>query len=379
MERIVKDAPGPNRSRAGVLKHAGKPAIQMSDYEDIGDIEVIAPNFKYRLSGVTSTLERVVPVQGRSLRIAALGPALSVGVPRIRFLDLLRLRSLPQGKPWRIWHARRNVEMLVGLVLRHILRAPLRLVFTSASQRRHTRWTKFLIGKMDAVISTSSKTASYLEVPSVVVRHGIDASRFRPTERKSELLTRLGLPHLKWIGCFGRIRHQKGTDVFVDAMIRIMETRPDVGAIVLGRAVGKHRRFLEELKRKVRESGLSSRILFPREVAPSETPDWYAALDLFVAPQRWEGFGVTPLEAMATGVPVVATTVGAFPELVAPDSTGALIPPSDPSAMATAIARLIDDDTLRSRLGSQARIHVMTHFTLESEAAGINAVYHSLK
>ena len=350
----------------------------MTSYQDIRRVWVIAPNFKQRLSGVTATLERVIPVQARSLPIAALAPRLAQTVPRVRFRDLPALRTPPEGRPWRIWHARRNVEMLGGILLRLVLRAPLKLVFTSASQRRHTAWSRFLIRRMDAVISTSSKTASYLERPSVVVRHGIDAAQFQPAASKPALLARLGLPPLRWVGCLGRIRHQKGTDVFVDAMIQVARDRPDVGAIVMGRAVGRHGTFLATLRQRVREAGLAQRILFPPEVPPSQTPDWYAALDVFVAPQRWEGFGVTPLEAMAAGVPVVATTVGAFPELVVPGETGALVPPGEVGPMQAELARLLDDEGLRSWMGANARNHVARHFTLESEANAINDVYRTL-
>ena len=76
-------------------------------------------------------------------------------------------------------------------------------------------------------------------------------------------------------------------------------------------------------------AGLQDRILFLPEVPVEEMPRWYQALDLLVAPQRWEGFGLTPLEAMACGVPVIATTVGAFDELVVEGETGRLIPPGD--------------------------------------------------
>lgn len=351
----------------------------MPNFRDIRDTWVIAPNFKRRLSGVTATLERVVPVQARSLPIAALGPVLADGVPRVRFRDLTRLRTPPAGHPWRVWHARRNVEMLGGLLLRHWFRARLRLVFTSASQRRHTAWSRFLIRRMDAVISTSSRTASYLERPSTVVRHGIDASQFQPPPNKAALLQRLALPPLRWVGCFGRIRHQKGTDVFVDAMIRVLKDRPGTGALVMGRAVGHHAAFLAGLQQRVRDAGLADRILFPPEVPPSGTPDWYAALDVFVAPQRWEGFGVTPLEAMATGVPVVATTVGAFPELVQTGVTGALVPPGDVEAMALAVGRLLDDEALRRNQGAAGRDRVRKHFTLEAEAEALNAVYRQLE
>jgi len=348
-------------------------------YLDAGEVDVIAPNFKWRLSGVTSTLERVVPVQGRWVRIVALGPKLAAGVPRVRFRDLPRLWFRPSGGGVRVWHARRNVEMLAGVVMRDLLRMPLRLVFTSASQRHHTGWSRFLIGRMDAVISTSGRTATYLKRASTVVRHGIDTGQFRPAADRGGVRRGLGLPEgLVLVGCFGRIRHQKGTDVFVDAMIRGMGERGDVGAVVLGRAVGGDAGYLAGLRERVREAGMEGRFFFPDEVAPSETPDWYAALDLFVAPQRWEGFGVTPLEAMAAGVPVVATSVGAFPELVVPGETGEIIPPGDVGAMAVAVGGLLEDPGRLARMGEAARRHVGERFSLEAEAEAINAVYFGL-
>jgi mannosyltransferase len=360
-------------SRAGFF-----PADNRPWWVDMREVEVVAPNFKRRLSGVTSTLERVVPLQARSVKIAALGPVLPPHVPRIRFRDLLRIWSHPAGRAFRVWHARRNVEMLAGVVLRNLLGAPLKLVFTSASQREHTAWTRFLIRRMDALISTSSRTASYLKHPSTVIRHGIDPDQFRPVADKTAQRARLGLPNLRFVGCFGRIRRQKGTDVFMDAMIRLLPSRPDAGAIVLGRALGKHRLLLTELKRKVKLTGLSDRIFFPTEVPPSQTPDWYAALDVFVAPQRWEGFGVTPLEAMASGVPVVATSVGAFPELVVPEVTGAIIPPGDVEEMVREVGRLLDEAARLAQLGVNARRHVTENLSLTAEAEGINAVYRNL-
>ena len=119
----------------------------------VPDPEVIAPNFKRRLSGVTTTLLRVVPVQARFLRIAALGPVLPDETPQVRFGDLSRLGRAPEGRPFRLWHARRNVEMLGGLILRDLLRYQMKLVFTSASQRKHTAWSRFLIRRMDIQIA----------------------------------------------------------------------------------------------------------------------------------------------------------------------------------------------------------------------------------
>ncbi|MCV0397597.1 MAG: glycosyltransferase family 4 protein [Rhizobiaceae bacterium] len=343
----------------------------------MGAVEVIAPNFKRRLSGVTSTIVQLVPLQARRLGIATLGPGLPDALPKMRARDLAGLWRRPRGRPFRVWHARRNVEMLAGLVLRDLLRAPLRLVFTSASQRRHTAWTRFLIGRMDAVVATSARTGAYLSVPHRVVLHGIDAARFSPPADRAEACLAVGLdPALSWVGCFGRVRRQKGTDLFVDAVIALLPSRPRWGAVIAGRATADHRSFEDELKKRVEQAGLAGRIRFVGEHA--DIPPWYRALSLFVAPQRWEGFGLTPLEAMASGVPVVATDVGAFSELVVEGETGTIVPPDDLAAMTSAATRFMDDDGLRDRAGSAAISHVRRNFPLEREAGELAEIYEAL-
>ena len=349
----------------------------MTSYLDPASVDVIAPNFKRRLSGVTATIVRLVPLQARDIAIAATGPVLPDHVPQIRLASLpVMTRRGPSGA--RVWHARRNTEMIGGLVLKHLLRKRLKLLFTSASQRHHTGLTKALIRRMDAVVATSRKTAAYLERDATVILHGIDTDTFQPPEDKAALKAALGLPAGPLIGCYGRIRAQKGTDVFVDAMIEVLRDRPGAGGIVMGRATEKHQGFERGLREKVAAAGLSDRLLFCPEVPVHEIARWYQVLDLFVAPQRWEGFGLTPLEAMACGVPTVATTVGAFEELIVEGETGHLIPPGEVAPMATAVAALLDDEAERARQSAAARAHVERNFRIEGEATALNAVYRRL-
>ena len=341
---------------------------------DIRDIEVIAPNLKRRLSGVTATVVRLVPLQARMIGIAATGPGLSPHVPH---LALRRMFLMPRNR-LRVWHARRNTEMALGLVLRGLFRRRLALLFTSASQRRHTGYTRWLIGRMDGLVATSERSARYLERRPEVILHGIDTAGFSPPADRAALRARLGLPaDHAIIGCFGRIRAQKGTDAFVEAAITLLNDRPGATAIVMGRATEGHEGFLAGLRDRVGAAGLGGRIRFLPEVPVHEVADWYRALDLYVAPQRWEGFGLTPIEAMACGVPVVATRVGAFEEIVA-EGTGSLVPPGDIPALAEAIAPYLDDAEKRQRAGRAALAHVRARFRIEDEAAALVAVYRRL-
>lgn len=335
----------------------------------IEDIEVIAPHFKRRLSGVTSTIIQLVPRQlAAGVKIATLGPGLPAGLPRMRYRQLAGLwRALPDGRP-RVWHARRNIEMLAGIVLRDLLGMKLKLLFTSASQRRHTRYSRWLISRMDHVVATSGKTGSFLTVPHTVVMHGIDTDRFHPADRAAR--TRLR------IGCAGRIRHQKGTDLFIDALIALLPRYPAWEGEAIGRVTREHEGFADDLRRRIDAAGLSDRLRLASET--TEITGWYRSLDLYVAPSRTEGFGLTPLEAMATGLPVIAGDVGAYPELIVQGRTGAVVPTGDLAAYIAALEPYLADPELARRHGENARAYARARFDIGNEVQGLSAVYAAL-
>ena len=341
---------------------------------DIRTVEVIAPNLKRRLSGVTSTIVQLVPAQAaRGVRIATFGPGLPDGLPKITARDLLSMWRPPAGRRARIWHARRNTEMMAGLILKSVLRMPLKLVFTSAAQRHHTRYTRFLIRNMDAVIATSARSGSFLQVPHTVVMHGVDLERFHPPVGDESDWARSGLPGRFGIGCFGRIRHQKGTDLFVEAMIRLLPFYPDWTATIFGRVTADNAGFAEQLSARIARAGLSERIRFMGEV-PDVKP-WLRRVSVCVAPSRNEGFGLTPLEAMASLTAVVASDAGAYAELVEEGATGYVTPAGDGAALAEAIERYLADPALASRHAEAGLARVRARFALGREAEGVETVY----
>jgi len=336
------------------------------------DPDVIAPNLKRRLSGVTATVVRLIPVQARQIGIVTTGPGLPADLPH---LPLWRVALLSRRR-WRVWHARRNTEMVLGLVLRHVMRRRFRLLFTSAAQRHHKPLTRWLIGRMDAVIATSPKAAGYLRRPATVILHGVDTTVFTPAD-KAALRRDLGLPDGVLIGCFGRIRAQKGVDLLVEAALALLPARPDVGVIFTGRITPDNAAFHADLAARIAAAGLTGRIRFLGELPWAQVVRHYQALDLFCAPARWEGFGLTPLEAMACGVPVVVSDVGAFAQLVTP-AVGTLVPPGDQAALTAALGAWIDDPARRAAGAAAARAHVLAHHRIEDEAQAICDLYRGL-
>jgi mannosyltransferase len=341
---------------------------------DITQIDVIAPNLKRRLSGVTATVVRLIPIQACMIGIAATGPGLPSDIPHI---PLIRCFVLPRDR-WRVWHARRNTEMLLGLILRDVFHRRLKLLFTSAAQRHHKPFTKGLIARMDAVVATSARAAAYLDRPATVVMHGVDCDTFHPAPDRAALRTELGLPDGLLVGCFGRIRAQKGVDLLVDAVLRLLPARAHVHVIFTGRVTDDQRDFHAGLVARIAAAGLTDRIRFLGELPWADVVRHYQALDLFVAPARWEGFGLTPLEAMACGVPVVAARVGAFEALLLDGATGSLVPPGDADALTTALQGWIDDSERLPATGARARAHVLAHHRIETEAETLVGIYRKL-
>ncbi|WP_199260072.1 glycosyltransferase family 4 protein [Paracoccus binzhouensis] len=339
------------------------------------DIEVVAPNLKRRLSGVTATVVRLIPVQARMIGIVTTGPGLPPALPHI---PLSRAATLPRDR-WRVWHARRNTEMALGLILRRILRRKYKMLFTSAAQRQHTGFTRWLIRQQDALIATSPQAASYLERSATVILHGVDLSVFHPASDRAALRAELGFaPDDIVIGCFGRIRAQKGVDLLVEAALRLFPQRPRAKLVFTGRVTPDNQAFFDAQQARIAAAGLSDRIRFLGEIPWEQVVRTYQALDLFAAPARWEGFGLTPLEAMACGVPVVAARVGAYETLIRDGETGNLVARDDAEALAAALAHWLDDDAGRRAAGQAARAHVEANHAIEAEARAIVEVYRRL-
>jgi mannosyltransferase len=346
----------------------------MMNDRDLAGIEVIIPNLHRRYSGVTATNRMIAPRVARVVRAAWLGRDAPENIQRITFGDLLRLRRATRP---RIWHARRNNEMMIGLLLKR-LGWNLRLVFTSAGQRHHSWTTRFLLARMDAVIATSKFSASYLQRPATVVLHGVDPLVYCPPPDRAAAFAETKLPGRYGIGCFGRVRAQKGTDVFVEAMCRLLPQYPDFTAVVIGAIAIEQRPFVERLEQQVQAAGLTDRIRFLGELPIEEVPRWYQRILIYAFTSRVEGFGLTLLEAMAAGTALVAARAGAAEAVIANGETGLLVPPGDADALVAALEPLMRDPQRALEMGRLARAQAIARFSIDVEAARIADVYRSI-
>jgi phosphatidylinositol alpha-1,6-mannosyltransferase len=154
----------------------------------------------------------------------------------------------------------------------------------------------------------------------------------------------------------------KRVDTLLEAMPHVLQRhRAELSIIGTGSR-------LDEYVALVQTLGIEEEVHFLGHVDHSKLPAHYASAHLFVLPSRMENFPLVLLEAMAGGLPVVATAVGGVPEMVVHGETGLLIPPNDPQALAEAINSLLDDPERMEAMGAKGRQRVMERFTWDKVA-----------
>ena len=184
-----------------------------------------------------------------------------------------------------------------------------------------------------------------------IVPVGVDTDHFRP------------LPHVTRVP--GRIMTTASADVALKGLLPLLEavakvrTERDSELVVVGKP-----RDGSSIPATIERLGLEGAVRFVSGVDAERMVELYAEAEVAVVPSLYEGFSLPAIEALACGVPLVATTGGALPEVVGPDGRNALlVPPGDPGALASAIGRVLDDPPLGERLSVAGRAHVLDRYT----------------
>lgn len=344
--------------------------------------EVVVTNLHRRYTGVSATVKALVPHQRRQLAVAVWdwgglglgnGPGSEVGL-----WQLLRWGwSRPRRSRRRIWHARRDNEILIGLLLRSLLRQPWKVVFTSAAPKRPGWWLRHLLRHCDAVIATSPRSAEFLERCDVVIFHGVDCELFQPPADRQAALAEVGLAGQQVIASFGRIRPSKGTDLFVEALIQLLPLHPGWVGVITGLCQLRDQPFLDGLVQRIAAAGLEQRILFVGDLAPEEIRRWYQRASICVAASRREGFGLTPLEAMASGCVPVTSGAGAWPWIIQPEF-GCAIETGQVASLFSCLDALTGNAVVLDEMAVAARSTVVAKFSIDHEAECIYKLYHRL-
>lgn len=204
----------------------------------------------------------------------------------------------------------------------------------------------------------------------VTIQNGVDVARFefaKPIDR-----SQVGCADREFvIGCVARLSPEKGHAILLEAFHQMHAKHPRSRLLLIGEGEEGPR-----LRASADRFGLNGAVRFLglRE----DVPELLATCDAVVLPSLEEGFPMVLLEAMAAGKAVVATQVGAIPGVVCNGDTGLLVPPGDPTALATALGHVLDDGSLRRRLGERGRVLVRDAFHFERTVARYDQIYQAV-
>ena len=206
--------------------------------------------------------------------------------------------------------------------------------------------------------------------PTALFTGPVDTDRFCPAEphERAAMRHELGVPPgVPLVGTVANLNPMKGIEWFIRASALIHARRPDAWFLISGASYANHAAYRRDLDREIAATGVP----LERFVVRHDPPDrHYPALDvkLITSLPASEGRTTTGPEAMACGVPVVATDVGAVREVIEEGETGFVVPPLDAQALARATLKLLGDADLRARLGATGRLRALELYALEPSA-----------
>jgi glycosyltransferase involved in cell wall biosynthesis len=238
----------------------------------------------------------------------------------------------------------------------------IRRVCTTAYNRLFHNW---LLSQAEIIISPSESYVQHSPFLAghrgkvVVIPHGINLDEYQTASPKLECRKQLDLPKDAPIILFvGWLLSYKGPDVLLRAMKYVIDKSAHAQVLFMG--TGAERNALEQMAIKL---GIEDNVRFLGYIRDSAIKArYYRAADVFTLPSTLtESFGLVNLEAMASGLPIVASDLGGIPDLVKHGENGYLVPPSNPDALAKAIINILEDHALRERMSKNARERVQRY------------------
>lgn len=227
-----------------------------------------------------------------------------------------------------------------------------------------------LLKRADMITTVSHSVAQELKEYGVdpnevtVIANGVDENLFTPTQNK------IGERYILFTG---RLGYRKGLFDLIECGRHICKEYTDVSFVIPGKG-----NLLDKLQKRVKEMGLQERFKFLGYVNREKLIQLYQNATVYVMPSHYEGLPTVLLEAMACGLPVVATAVSGNLDVVSDGENGILIPPKEPKKMADAISMLLDDDKTRRRLGESARRTIEERYTWDEISDKIIGCYEIL-
>jgi glycosyltransferase involved in cell wall biosynthesis len=300
----------------------------------------------------------------------------------------MRLRRLVRERRYDIVHTHMPAPAVAARVLlawgRNSSSGP-RLVHTEHNlwhrYRRATRWANAATYRRNSAVIAVSKAVAQTIAPNRLpgaagpaaplrlIYHGVDHTALRPRpEARDAARDRLGLPRAaRVVASVGNFTPKKDQRTLIEALALLRADHPSTRLVLVGAGP-----LQDQLSAHAQAAGVADQVVFTG--TRSDVPELLPAFDVFALSSRQEGLPVAVMEALACGLPVVATRVGGLPEIVTDGVEGRLVAPADPAGLAAALGEVLGDDRLRARMGAAAAVR-SREFDIAAAQRQIEDVY----
>ncbi len=338
----------------------------------------LTEDFKDMVNLQDSVTYRTLPFIGRASSLSSLPERIGIQ-GKIHSFDIEALSILPAlARMKRVMNESDIVEVhypTEGLILPFIAKGPRKVMHFHGPwlPPLYNRLKKWINRRVDLLVTCSDWSRSEMErlygVKGLEVAYnGVDEEVFKPREVTTFRTDHPYDRELPRIGTVGRLGEAKGTDLLCDVAGELQGTAEFF-------AVGP---CDEAFLKKMGQGGQPGNFHFLGPYPNSHLPGFYNFIDCFVLPSQLEAFGITVLEAMASGTPVIASRTGGIPEIVDDGVNGILVPPGDKGALRNAVLTVVKDKAMRDRMAKAAREKVMSRFTHRKTYDRLACLYEEL-
>ena len=293
-----------------------------------------------------------------------------VGLLDLKFFSWACLKYLKRNDDYDVLHVL-SIPQIVEL--KKFNSAPIVLRFPGPPSKIYDKD----IQKADAVISDGDvwvQLKKHFRKDAVNVSIGVDSEMFKPSiSLRAKVRKSLGIHSEPVIHYNGRFMPIKNVSLLISAMRYITDQMPSAKLVLVGDGP-----LRERLRAQVRKLGLQKNVIFVGRVHFSETSGYYAAADVFCMPSLYDNYPNSVVEAMSSGLPVVATNVGGIPLQVQDGKTGYLVESGDETALAEKILKLVNNPSKAKKMGLDGRHFAIKHFNWDVSAKKLKKLYELL-